>query len=82
MLREGSDAVIIACGIMVHEAMQAAKQLEADGIQAAVIDVVTIKPLDEELVRSYAAKTGLVVTAEKPQPDRRPLQRRQGDAQR
>jgi transketolase len=64
VLREGSDAVIVACGIMVHEAMQAAKQLEADGIQAAVIDVCTVKPIDEELLKTYAAKTGVVVTAE------------------
>ena len=64
VLREGSDAVIVASGIMVHEAMQAALQLEAEGISAAVIDPFTIKPLDAELIRGYAAKTGCVVTAE------------------
>lgn len=64
VLREGTDAVIIACGIMVHEAMQAARMLATEGIQAAVIDPFTIKPLDEDLIRSYAAKTGCVVTAE------------------
>jgi len=64
VLREGKDAVIIACGIMVHEALQAAEQLEKQGISAAVIDVFTIKPLDVELVRAYAEKTGVVVTAE------------------
>ena len=64
VVREGKDAVIIACGIMVHEALQAAEQLEKQGISAAVIDVFTIKPLDAELVREYAAKTGVVVTAE------------------
>lgn len=64
VVREGDDAVIIACGIMVHEAMQAALQLEREGIRAAVLDVFTIKPLDVELVRRYAAKTKLVVTAE------------------
>ena len=64
VVREGKDAVIIACGIMVHEALQAAEMLEKQGISAAVIDVFTIKPLDSELVREYAAKTGVVVTAE------------------
>lgn len=61
---DGKDAVIIACGIMVHEALQAAEMLEKQGISAAVIDVFTIKPLDVELVRAYAEKTGVVVTAE------------------
>ena len=64
VVREGKDAVIIACGIMVHEALQAAEMLEKQGISAAVIDVFTIKPLDAELVRAYARKTGVVVTAE------------------
>ena len=64
VLREGKDAVIVASGIMVHEALEAAKQLEADGVDAAVIDPVTVKPLDEALIRSYAEKTGCVVTAE------------------
>lgn len=64
VLREGGDAVIVACGIMVHESMQAAKLLEGEGIHAAVIDSFTIKPLDEELVKSYARRTGVVVTAE------------------
>ena len=64
VLREGRDAVIIASGIMVHEALEAAKLLEAEGIDAAVIDPVTVKPLDEALIRGCAEKTGLVVTAE------------------
>ena len=64
VLREGTDVVIIATGIMVHEALQAAQKLEAEGISAAVIDPFTIKPLDAELIRTYAAKTGCVVTAE------------------
>ena len=64
VLREGKDAVIIACGIMVHEAMQAAIALEKEGIDCAVIDMFTIKPLDEELVKEWAAKTGAVITAE------------------
>ena len=64
VLREGTDAVIVATGIMVHEAMQAAEKLAAEGISAAVIDPFTVKPLDAELIREYAAKTGCVVTAE------------------
>lgn len=64
VVREGQDAVIVACGILVHEAIQAAKQLAQEGIDAAVIDPFTVKPLDEELIRAYAKKTGVVVTAE------------------
>ena len=63
-LREGDDLVIFAAGIMVHEAMQAAQTLEAEGIHAAVVDVFTIKPLDEEAVETWARKTGAVVVAE------------------
>ena len=63
-LREGTDVVIFASGIMVHEAMQAAKTLEAEGISAAVLDLFTIKPLDNEAVVSWAKKTGAVVVAE------------------
>ena len=64
VLREGKDAVIVASGIMVHEALEAAKTLAEEGIDAAVIDPVTVKPLDEALIRAYAEKTGRVVTAE------------------
>jgi transketolase len=64
VLREGTDAVIVATGIMVHEAMQAAEKLALEGISAAVIDPFTVKPLDAELIREYAVKTGCVVTAE------------------
>lgn len=64
VLRDGTDAVIIATGIMVHEALEAAKKLESEGIQTAVIDPYTIKPLDTELIQTYAAKTGAVITAE------------------
>ncbi len=64
VLREGKDATIVACGIMVHEAMQAAKMLAEEGIEASVIDMFTVKPIDEELLKEYATKTGVVVTAE------------------
>lgn len=63
-LRDGTDAVIFAAGIMVHEAMQAAKMLEEEGIQAAVVDMFTIKPLDADAVERWAGKTGAVVVAE------------------
>jgi transketolase len=64
VLRDGSDVTIIACGIMVAEALKAAQILEEQGISAAVIDIVTIKPVDEQTVIEYAKKTGAVVTAE------------------
>ncbi len=64
VLAEGKDVVIVATGIMVAAAMEAREALKNDGIDAAVIDIHTIKPLDEELIKEYAAKTGYVVTAE------------------
>ena len=63
-LREGTDLVIFACGILVHEAMQAALALEKEGVSAAVVDMFTIKPLDRKAVLAWAEKTGAVVTAE------------------
>ena len=64
VVKEGSDVTIIASGIMVAEALEAAKLLSAQGISAAVIDMFTVKPLDEVLVLEYADKTGCIVTAE------------------
>lgn len=64
VLADGTDVTIIASGIMAAEALEAARILGSRGISAAVIDPVTIKPLDEELIISYAKKTGAVVTAE------------------
>lgn len=63
-LREGNDVALFACGIMVHEAMQAAQRLAAEGISAAVLDAYSVKPLDVDMVRRYAAATGAVVVAE------------------
>ncbi|MEZ3502534.1 MAG: transketolase family protein [Lachnospiraceae bacterium] len=63
-LREGKDVTIIATGLEVSESLEAAKLLEADGISAEVINIHTIKPLDEELVVAAAKKTGKVVTVE------------------
>lgn len=64
VLRGGTDAVIFAAGIMVHEALQAASILEAEGVSAAVLDMFTIKPLDVGAVEAWAKKTGAVVVAE------------------
>lgn len=63
-LREGGDVTIIATGLMVNEAIEAAKALADEGISAEVINIHTIKPLDKEAVIRSAAKTGAVVTAE------------------
>ena len=63
-LREGKDLTIIATGIMVNEAMIAAEELSAKGIDARVIDMHTIKPLDEEIILKAASETGAIVTAE------------------
>ena len=64
VLKEGTDVSIFATGLEVCEAMEAAIMLEADGIHAEVINIHTIKPLDNELVLKSAAKTGKVVTVE------------------
>ena len=64
VLQEGTDLTIIATGLEVNEAMEAAKLLAQDGIRAEVINMHTIKPLDAELVARSAAKTGKVVTVE------------------
>ncbi|MBT8283280.1 MAG: transketolase family protein [Muriicola sp.] len=63
-LTEGSDVTIIATGHLVWEALQAAESLESEGISAEVINIHTIKPLDEEAVLTSIRKTGCVVTAE------------------
>ncbi|MCR4690684.1 MAG: transketolase family protein [Lachnospiraceae bacterium] len=63
-LKEGTDVTLIASGICVDSALQAAEKLAADGISAEVINIHTIKPLDKELVIASAKKTGKVVTVE------------------
>ena len=63
-LREGKDVTIIASGLMVSEAVEAAKQLEAEGIDARVINIHTIKPIDKDIIIKAAAETGLIVTVE------------------
>ena len=64
VLREGTDVTIVACGLMVQAALEAAEALAADGISAEVINMHTVKPLDTETLVASAAKTGHVVTAE------------------
>ena len=63
-LREGSDLTIVATGLCVNSALEAAEKLAAEGVSAEVINIHTIKPLDEELVLASAKKTGKVVTVE------------------
>ncbi len=64
VLKEGKDLTIIATGTCVNSALEAAEKLAADGVDAEVINIHTIKPLDEELVLASAKKTGKVVTVE------------------
>lgn len=64
VLREGSDISIMACGVEVAQALAAADALAAEGISAEVVDVMSVKPLDEETIVASAAKTGRVLTVE------------------
>jgi transketolase len=64
VLADGKDVTIVATGITVSMALQAREALKAEGIDAAVIDIATIKPIDEELLIEYAKKTGKIVTCE------------------
>jgi len=67
MMHEGSDVTIIATGHLVAYAMEAVKKLSDEGISAELINIHTIKPLDEEIVLDSVSKTGVVVTAEEHQ---------------
>lgn len=64
VLREGSDVTIISTGIMTPAAMEAAEHLAAEGIEARVIDMHTLKPIDTDIIRKAAEDTGCIVTAE------------------
>ena len=64
VLRDGSDVVVFACGIMVPEALKAADSLKTKGVSAAVVDMHTVKPIDSETIMRFAQKCGRVVTAE------------------
>ncbi|MFW5714441.1 MAG: transketolase family protein [Brevefilum sp.] len=63
-LRRGNDLTIIACGLMVAAALEAAETLSEDGIEARVLDMHTLKPLDAEAIEKAAKETGAIVTAE------------------
>lgn len=64
VMKDGTDVTIVATGLMVNEAVEAAKTLEAEGISARVVNIHTIKPLDKELICKCAKETGIIVTAE------------------
>ncbi len=63
-LKDGKDVTIVATGLMVNEALLAAEELKADGIDARVINIHTIKPIDREILVKAAKETGAIVTAE------------------
>ena len=63
-LRDGKDVSIIATGLMVQEALKAADMLKEEGIDARVINIHTIKPIDEDIIKKAAEETGAIVTAE------------------
>lgn len=64
VLREGKDLAVVTCGLMVSKVLEAAEILAAEGIEISVINMHTIKPLDEECVLNYAAKCGKLMTVE------------------
>jgi transketolase len=64
VVQDGSDGAIIACGLMVDIAIQAASTLAAEGLRVAVVNMSSIKPLDQALVLDFARRTGVIVTAE------------------
>jgi len=63
-LRQGRDATLIGCGIMVAKCLEAADRLQAEGIQVSVVDMHTVKPLDRELIEIKARETGAILTVE------------------
>jgi transketolase len=66
-MREGGDIALIACGVMVYEALEAAEALAKKGVEARVIDLHTIKPIDRKIVLQAAEDCGAIVTAEEHQ---------------
>ena len=67
IVREGSDCTVFAIGLLVHKALEAAEQLSAEGVDVQVVDLLSVKPIDRELVTACARKTGAVVCAEEHQ---------------
>lgn len=64
VVRGGTDVTVIACGLMVHKALEAAEALAARGVSVRVVDMYSIKPIDRELILKCAGETGAIVTAE------------------
>ncbi len=64
VVRDGSDVTVIACGLMVHKALEAAEKMAARGVSVRVVDMYSIKPIDRELILRCAKETGAVVCAE------------------
>lgn len=64
VVREGSDVTVIACGLLVHKAIEAAEMLSEKGVSVRVVDMYSVKPIDRELIMCCAEETGAIVTAE------------------
>ncbi len=64
IVRDGTDVTVIACGLLVHKAMEAGEILSKKGVSVRVVDMYSIKPIDKELILKCAAETGAIVTAE------------------
>ena len=64
VVRDGTDVTVIACGILVHKALEAAEQMAVRGVSVRVVDMYSIKPIDRELILRCAQETGAIVTAE------------------
>lgn len=64
IVRDGKDVTVIACGLMVHKALEAAEMMEAKGVSVRVVDMYSIKPIDKDLILKCAKETGAIVTAE------------------
>jgi len=64
ILREGDDVTLVACGLMVYHSLEAAKILETNGVNATVVNMATVKPLDTQTLDQVAGATGKVVTVE------------------
>jgi transketolase len=69
VVRDGDDVTIVGAGITLHEALTAAERLAEDGVNARVIDLYSVKPVDQETLRAAAAETGAIVTVEDHRPE-------------
>ncbi len=69
MVRDGGDIAIVACGITVDQAVEAAEALASEGVEARVIDCYSLKPIDAETLRAAAAECGAIVTVEDHAPE-------------